>query len=110
MTKTVEAPTLYGALTAAVLHGSGLCSFARLGTFNSRPSARARAAGRASTLNGPWEVLRTHRNDQSLKVEADPQAPWAVDGQRAFRCFRVRQAASGYLCCTGIELYGQMQE
>lgn len=64
-----------------------------------------------------WDTLRSHTNDTSLKDQSFSVAAWPVlqDTSAAYRHFRILQTgknASGQndLTCSGIELYGALQQ
>jgi hypothetical protein len=60
-----------------------------------------------------WVVLSTHKHDKSLHEKAFSVAHWEVKESTACRHFRIMQtgknsSGKNYLCCAGIELYGEM--
>ena len=48
----------------------------------------------ATSMEGPWTTLRAHADDTALRTAAHAEASWAVDNDRAFRCFRVEQTGA----------------
>jgi hypothetical protein len=60
-----------------------------------------------------WVSLKEHVNDHSLPVQAYGVAEWPLDGQEAYRYFRVLQTGlnshgSHRMYCAGLELYGAL--
>lgn len=61
-----------------------------------------------------WETLRDHDNDTSLPQTSMAAANWTVDNcNKRYRWFRIQIRGENVdgrhrLCCTGIELYGDL--
>ena len=66
-----------------------------------------------------WTTLRNHTNDTTLAAQSMSEANWPVENCGVcYRFFRILQYGKNagndnnrdYLCCAGIELYGDLEE
>ena len=62
-----------------------------------------------------WTTLRQHTDDASLAGTFFSVASWPIEAAGTFRHFRILQtgknsSGSYHLMCTGMELYGVLQE
>ena len=65
-----------------------------------------------------WTTLRNHAKDESLSIhQSMSEANWSIDGCAVrYRWFRILQSEQhddihyNFLCCAGIELYGDLDE